>query len=83
MKARKVTVTGPRGTLSREFKHRRLDIQRLSNEDKTPKGQLKVDAWFGTRKELACVRTICTHIENMVTGVTKVRKTRPSSDKGG
>jgi large subunit ribosomal protein L9e len=27
--------------------------------------------WFGNRAERACLRTICTHIENMITGVTK------------
>ena len=32
---------------------------------------IKVDLWFGTRKQLACVRTICSHIENMFTGVTR------------
>ena len=30
---------------------------------------VKVDIWFATRKQLACVRTICSHIENMFTGV--------------
>lgn len=32
---------------------------------------IKVDLWFATRKQLACVRTICSHIENMFTGVQK------------
>mmetsp|Transcript_7069 Transcript_7069/g.13121 ORF Transcript_7069/g.13121 Transcript_7069/m.13121 type:complete len:146 (-) Transcript_7069:217-654(-) len=30
---------------------------------------IKVDMWFGNRKQLACIRTICSHIENMITGV--------------
>lgn len=64
--SRKVTVTGPRGTLSRDFTHRSLDIQKVG------KRSIKVDLWFGSRKELACVRTICSHIENMITGVTQV-----------
>eukprot|EP00180_Rhodochaete_pulchella_P001717 Plantae.Rhodophyta-Rhodochaete_pulchella.ctg2575.p1 GENE.Plantae.Rhodophyta-Rhodochaete_pulchella.ctg2575~~Plantae.Rhodophyta-Rhodochaete_pulchella.ctg2575.p1 ORF type:complete len:261 (+),score=40.93 Plantae.Rhodophyta-Rhodochaete_pulchella.ctg2575:79-861(+) len=25
--------------------------------------------WFGNRKELACVRTVCAHVENMIQGV--------------
>lgn len=33
---------------------------------------LKVEKWFGTKKELAAVRTVCSHIENMIKGVTKV-----------
>ena len=32
---------------------------------------LKVEKWFGTKKELAAVRTVCSHIENMLKGVTK------------
>jgi large subunit ribosomal protein L9e len=64
-KAREVTVTGPKGKLSRSFKHIDVDIQRVSD------AQLKVDLWFGNRKTIAAIRTICSHIENMITGVTK------------
>lgn len=32
---------------------------------------LKVEKWFGKKKELAAVRTVCSHIENMLKGVTK------------
>ena len=65
VKARKVTVTGPRGTLTREFKHIQLDIMMADPQT------VKVDMWFGKRKSVACIRTICSHIENMITGVTK------------
>jgi large subunit ribosomal protein L9e len=36
---------------------------------------IKVEKWFGTKKEIAAVRTVCSHIENMLKGVTLVRKT--------
>ena len=62
---RVITVTGKRGTLVREFKHINLDIT------KTEEGNVKVDLWFGKRKQLACIRTICSHIENMCNGVMK------------
>ncbi|WP_395239526.1 50S ribosomal protein L6, partial [Salmonella sp. s54412] len=62
-KSRTVTVKGPRGTLVRSFKHLRLELKLIS------KKKLKVDVWFATRKELACVRTICSHIQNMIKGV--------------
>lgn len=65
VKARKVTVKGPKGTLVREFKHLSLDIQKMEN------GNIKVDLWFGGRKNIACIRTVCSHITNMITGVTK------------
>lgn len=66
VKSRLVTIQGPRGILKRSFKHLALDIQMV-----TPK-LLKVEKWFGTKKELAAVRTVCSHIDNMIKGVTKV-----------
>ncbi|XP_033632191.1 60S ribosomal protein L9-like [Asterias rubens] len=64
IKARLVTVKGPRGTLVRNFKHLSVELMRIS------KKKIRVNKWFGTRKELSCVRTVCTHIENMIKGVT-------------
>jgi len=64
IKARTVTVKGPRGTLTRNFKHLNVELKRVS------KKKIRVNKWFGSRKELSCVRTICTHIENMIKGVT-------------
>ncbi|KAB0383326.1 hypothetical protein FD755_005243, partial [Muntiacus reevesi] len=56
LKGRTVIVKGPRGTLWRDFNH-------------INKG-LRVDKWWGNRKELATVRTICSHVQNMIKGVT-------------
>ncbi len=66
VKARKVTVTGPRGTLRRSFRHLHVDMRMIK------KNELIVEKWFGLHKDLATVRTLCSHIENMITGVTKV-----------
>ena len=68
VKSRVVTVKGPRGTLTKSFKHLALDIS-MPN-----KKTVRVEKWFGKRKELAAVRTVCSHITNLFTGVTKVRK---------
>mmetsp|Transcript_21863 Transcript_21863/g.36582 ORF Transcript_21863/g.36582 Transcript_21863/m.36582 type:complete len:190 (-) Transcript_21863:84-653(-) len=65
-KAREIHVSGPKGKLHRSFKHLGLDIQ-IVDEGKT----LKVDLWFGNRETVAAIRTVCSHIENMFTGVTK------------
>lgn len=62
--ARRVKVTGPRGTLERDFKHVAVEMTQ------TP-GKIRVAVWFGKRKDLACIRTVCSHIQNMVKGVTK------------
>jgi large subunit ribosomal protein L9e len=65
VKSRIVTVKGPRGTLVRNFKHARVDITKLS------KSKIQVEKWFGTKKEVAAVRTICSHIKNLIKGVVK------------
>ena len=33
------------------------------------KKRIRVDIWFATRKQMACLRTICRHIENLFKGV--------------
>merc|ERR1712055_1079008 len=65
VKARAVTVKGPRGSLTECFKHLAVDI--YMPDKKT----IKVEKWFGKKKELAAVRTVCSHINNMINGVTK------------
>jgi len=64
-KSRRVCVSGPRGVLRRSFRHLSIDITVLD------KSTVKVEKWFGKKKEIAAVRTICSHIENMIKGVTK------------
>ncbi|KAL7719185.1 60S ribosomal protein L9 [Entamoeba marina] len=71
---KKVTVSGPRGTLERDFKHPKVDIykDKLVLRKNGPKEEaVVVDMWYGTRRDTAVVRTITSHIENMITGVTK------------
>merc|ERR1712117_145454 len=65
VKSRVVTVKGSRGTLVKSFKHLAVDI---SMPDKRT---VRVEKWFGKKKELAAVRTVCSHITNLINGVTK------------
>jgi large subunit ribosomal protein L9e len=62
-KARKVTVTGPRGELKKDFSHVSLQLEKLEEG-------LRVRVWHGGRKHVACIRTIASHIQNMIKGVT-------------
>ncbi|KAI6223117.1 60S ribosomal protein L9 [Aphelenchoides fujianensis] len=62
---RLVQVKGPRGVLKRSFRHLNVEII------KETKNLLRVRKWFGVRKELAAIRSVCSHIENMIKGVTK------------
>ncbi|GAB2284980.1 60S ribosomal protein L9B [Dionaea muscipula] len=68
--AKVVEVEGPRGKLSRDFKHLNLDFQLITDEE-TRKKKLKIESWFGSRKTSASIRTALSHVDNLITGVTK------------
>lgn len=63
---RTVTVVGPRGVLTKDFDHVRINLF-FVNKGKTVRAQV----WQGNRAALACARTIITHIRNMMIGVTR------------
>ncbi|XP_071690772.1 large ribosomal subunit protein uL6-like [Rutidosis leptorrhynchoides] len=69
IKAKIIEVTGPRGTLTRNFKHLNLDFLLITDEE--GKRKLKVDAWFGSRKTTAAIRTALSHVNNLIVGVTQ------------
>ncbi|KZV44132.1 hypothetical protein F511_26411 [Dorcoceras hygrometricum] len=69
VKAKIIEVEGPRGKLSRDFKHLNLDFQLITDEA-TGKKKLKIDAWFGSRKTSAAIRTALSHVSNLIKGVT-------------
>merc|ERR1712080_183864 len=71
VKARIVTVTGPRGTLQKDLQHTNMSIRVLAPSDKAvkPVHKVKLVVWHGARKHVACLRTVRSIIENMVTGV--------------
>ncbi|KAI4525674.1 ribosomal protein L6, alpha-beta domain-containing protein [Schizophyllum commune] len=68
IKSRQIKVSGPRGTLTKNVRHVDMDI-RIIKGAKANKVTLAV--WQGGRKHVACLRTIKSLIQNMVTGVTK------------
>jgi large subunit ribosomal protein L9e len=61
-------LQGPRGVLTKDFKHLDVDAYLADGEDGSK--QLKVDVWFGKRATLASIRTLCSHVQNMITGTT-------------
>jgi large subunit ribosomal protein L9e len=67
--AKLIEVEGPRGKLVRDFKHLNLDFQLITDEE--GKKKLKVEAWFGSRKTSAAIRTALSHVDNLIIGVTK------------
>ena len=67
-------MTGPRGSITKDFKHIQMEMSVVEattdEEGNTVDGYVKVQLWFALRKQLACLRTTCSHIANMITGVT-------------
>ncbi len=61
---RKVTVTGEKGKLTRDFSHAPLSIRQ-------DQASIKLRASWPRKKEAAIVGTISSHITNMIKGVTK------------
>ena len=65
-KDRIVTVTGPRGTLTKDLSHLVMEFRVVNNGSK-----VTFVRWFGNRLDLACIKTGLSLVENMITGVTK------------
>lgn len=61
---RLVTVKGEKGELTRDFSHAPISIQLKENT-------IRVQANWPRKKESALVGTVSSHIQNMITGVTK------------
>jgi large subunit ribosomal protein L6 len=61
---KQVAVTGEKGSLTRDFSHSSVFIQKENN-------QIKILSKWPRKKEIATVGTISSHINNMIIGVTK------------
>merc|ERR1712178_82221 len=59
-----VTVSGPRGTLKRDFSHLKVELK------KTGLQTMRITKWWATMKQKAALRTVSSHINNMAVGVT-------------
>jgi len=64
LEGRTVTVKGPRGTLVRDFSFAPVSIE-LNGKN------MRIWAEWPRKKEASLVGTLRSHIENMITGVTK------------
>merc|ERR1712032_609088 len=67
IKARVVTVKGPRGSLTVTMNHMPIDISFSDEAKKT----IQIDRWFTSGKANACIRTTQSHISNACIGVTR------------
>ena len=64
VKARVVTVKGPRGTLKKDFRHQPIEME-------VKNGKVRLTKWTGTKSEVASLQTFASHIDNMIVGVTR------------
>jgi large subunit ribosomal protein L9e len=71
IKARKVRVKGPRGVLTRDFKHLSVEMEVLPPLKEGGPKRIRCQKWFGTSREIAAVNSVCSHINNMFTGVLR------------
>ena len=65
IKARSITVTGPRGTLHKDLKHIAVSFKKVNDK------LIKLYILHGNRKQVAALRTVRSLIHNMIVGVTK------------
>ena len=70
VKSKVITVEGPKGTLTRDF--RKVPVQILGLKDQDGRvSSVTIRVWFAKNKPKSCVNTIRKHLLNMITGVTK------------
>merc|ERR1711903_97714 len=68
IKSRAVVVKGPRGTLSKSFKHMQIDLFKPKDE-KTGiqiENIIKIEKWFSLSKEQSAIKTCSSHIQDMI-----------------
>ena len=61
---KKITITGPRGTIRRDFSHTPIELAHID-------GVVYTTVWFPRGQQRSLPRTIVAHVQNMITGVTK------------
>merc|ERR1711988_247045 len=65
LKSRVVKITGPRGVLTKSFRHMSVDMYMTGDK------KITVEKWWASSKELSVIKTVTSHIQNMIDGVTK------------
>ena len=71
VKSRKVTVKGPRGSVTKDFKHIKVEINQVEETVNGKKAKfLELNCYLTSYKQSAIIYTISSHIESMIKGVT-------------
>jgi len=73
VKTRRVKVKGPKGEITKDFRHMPVEMKTMKQATKNRKGlYLNIKMWFGGSKQSCSVATLKSLIRNMVSGVTQV-----------
>jgi len=73
VKARKVTVTGPKGQITKDLSHLAVDIRVMKMATQKMKGlYCRIQMWNGANRQACAVTTFKSLISNMIIGVTEV-----------
>ncbi len=68
-------VKGPRGEITKSFKHMPVEMKIMKQSTRTRKGQfLNIKMWFGGAKQSCSVSTLKSLIRNMINGTISVRR---------
>ena len=71
--ARKVTIKGARGEVTKDFSHVACELKKMKQTTKKRNGMfVRIRIWFGGQKQSCAVNTLKSAIGNMVIGVTEV-----------
>ena len=71
--ARKITVTGPKGSITKNLSHMPVDICVIKLATAAKNGlYVRVRMWNAGKKQACVVTTFKSLISNMITGVTEV-----------
>ena len=71
--ARKVTIKGERGEVSKDFSHVACELKKMKQTTKKRNGTfVRIRIWFGGQKQSCAVNTLKSAIGNMIIGVTEV-----------
>lgn len=71
IKSRVVSVKGKRGTVTKDFKHLKVEIVQKTDGTGENTNYLELNSYLTTYKQSAILYTVGSHIKNMIKGVTK------------
>lgn len=70
VKTRQVKVKGPKGEITKNFKHMPVEMKIMKQQERKRKGLfLNIKMWFGGLKQSCSVSTLKSLIRNMISGV--------------